>query len=80
MKLEASREFIDMIEKSAREWRSVKSQLEEKYQHYDVYCKDEFGIKVNFSALDSAVIVHGATIVNDDKYINFLLRYGNMHE
>jgi hypothetical protein len=80
MKLEASREFIDMIEKSAREWRSVKSQLEEKYQHYDVYCKDEFGIKVNFSALDSAVIVHGATIVNDDKYINFLLRYGNMHD
>jgi len=80
MKIEASKEFVDMIEKSAREWRTVKSQLEEKYQHYDVYCKEEFGIKVDFAALDNAVLIRGAKVVNDDKYINFLLRFGNMHE
>lgn len=80
MKLEATKELVEMIEKSAREWRSMKSQLEEKHQHYDVYCKEEFGIKVDFSALDNAVIIHGAKVVNDDKYINFLLRFGNMHD
>lgn len=80
MKIEASKELVAMIEKSAREWRTVKSQLEDKYQHYDVYCKEEFGIKVDFAALDNAVLIRGAKVVNDDKYIIFLLRFGNMHD
>jgi hypothetical protein len=78
MKLEATKEFVEMIERSAREWKKLKSQLPKKYHHYDVYSKDEFGIKVDFSALDSAVIIHGATVVDDEKYVNFLLRYGDM--
>ena len=80
MKLEASKELVDMIEKSAREWRAVKSQLEEKYQHYDVYCKEEFGIKVDFTAIENVVIIRGANVLNDEKYINFLLRFGNMYD
>jgi hypothetical protein len=78
MKLEATAELVEMIERSAREWKKVKSQLAKKYQHYDVYCKDEFGIKVDFAAFDTHVIIHGATVYDEEKYINFLLRYGNM--
>lgn len=80
MKIEATKEFVDMIEQSAREWRLLKSQLEEKYHKYDTYAKDNFGIKVDFSALDNAVIIHGATIVDEEKYITFLLKYGDMHD
>lgn len=80
MKIEATRELVEMIEKSAREWRAIKSQLEEKYHHYDMYCIDYFGIKVDFSATEGAVVVHGATILDEEKYINFMLKYGNMHD
>ena len=78
IKLEATKELVEMIEKSAREWRSIRPQLEEKHRHYDLYCIDEFGIEVDFSAIDHAVIINGATVVDDEKYINFLLRYGEM--
>lgn len=80
MKIEASEELVAMVEKSAREWRKLKPQLDEKYHHYDVYCEEEFGMKVDFSAFENAVIIHGATVIDDDKYINFLLRFGNMHD
>jgi uncharacterized lipoprotein YehR (DUF1307 family) len=78
MKLEATKELVEMIERSAREWRNLKPQLETRLHYYDVYCEEEFGIKVDFSALDNAVIIHGAKVVNEDKYVNFLLRYGDM--
>ena len=80
MKLEATSELVEMIEKSAREWKKLKPQLDERLHHYDVYCEEEFGMKVDFSALDHAVIIHGATVVNDEKYINFMLRYGMPNE
>lgn len=80
MKIDATKELVQMIEKSAREWRTLKSQLEEKHQHYDSYCIDYFGLKVDFSALDGAVIIHGATILDEEKYMTFLLKYGNMHD
>lgn len=78
MKLEATKELVEMIERSAREWRSLKHQLDKRLHHYDVYCKEEFGIEVEFSALDNAVIIHGARVMNEEKYVNFLLRYGDM--
>ena len=78
IKIEATEELVKMIEKSAREWRKLKPQLEKRLHHYDVYADEEFGIKVDFTAFDEAVIIHGAMITNEDKYINFLLRYGNM--
>ncbi len=78
MKLEATKELVEMIERSAREWRSIKFSLDKELHHYDIYCKREFGLSVDFSALENAVIIHGATIVDEDKYVNFLLRYGDM--
>ena len=78
MKLDATEELVSMIRKSASEWRHMKEILDEKLHYYDVYCEHEFGIKVDFSAVDGMVIVHGAEIVDDDKYVNFLLRYGDM--
>jgi uncharacterized lipoprotein YehR (DUF1307 family) len=80
MKLEATKELVEMIEQSAREWRLLKSHLEEKHHKYDTYAKDNFGIEVEFSALDNAVIIHGATVLDEEKYITFLLKYGDMHD
>lgn len=79
-KIDATKELVQMIEKSAREWKKIKATLDEKYHHYDTYANDMFGIKVDFSAFDDMVIINGAEIINDEKYINFLLRYGNMHD
>ena len=42
------------------------------------YIYSQFGLNVDFSAQEDAVIIHGATVIDDEKYINFLLRYGNM--
>lgn len=80
MKIEATEEFVKMIELSAREWRVIKTQLEEKYHKYDAYAIEYFGIDVDFSAMDGAVVVHGATILDEEKYVTFLLKYGDMHD
>ena len=80
MTVEATKEFVQMIDKSAREWRARKSQLEEKYHHFDLYAEDFFGIIVDFQLCDNLVAVFGAKIVDEDKYINFLLTYGEVHE
>ena len=77
-KIDATKELVEMIEKSAREWKKIKATLEVKYHHYDTYANEMFGINVDFSVFDDMVVINGAEIVNDEKYINFLLRYGDM--
>jgi hypothetical protein len=81
-KIEATKEFVELIERSAREWKLLKSQLEKKYHLYDTYAEDYFGLRVDFSMYrlqDGDVItIQGAEIIDEEKYINFLLKYGDM--
>jgi uncharacterized lipoprotein YehR (DUF1307 family) len=78
MKIEATKELVQMIERSAREWKRIKPILEEKHRHYDTYAEDMFGINVDFGVFDNKVAIIGAQIIDDEKYVNFLLRYGDM--
>ena len=78
MKLEATTELIEMINRSAREWNKFKSQLPEIHHFYDVYAKDIFGLNVDFSLMEDKVLIQGATIIDDDKFVNFVLTFSDM--
>lgn len=79
MKLEATKELVEMINLSAREWKSDPNRIDVD-KHFDSYCEREYGLKVDFSTMGNAVIVESATVTDEEKYINFLLRFGNMHD
>ena len=80
IKIEATKELVQMIDRSAKEWKAIKFTLDDQLHYYDVYANETFGLKVDFNVFDDMILVTGAEIIDDEKYMNFLLRYGNMHD
>jgi hypothetical protein len=78
MKIEITEEFVAAITRSVREWKRETVPHESEDQHYDVYCEREYGMKVEFAATGNIVSILGATMVDEEKYINFLLKFGDM--
>lgn len=79
MKLEATKELVEMVNLSARAWKSDPNRTD-KDKNFDEYCEREYGLQVEFSVMGNAVMVEGATVVDEEKYIIFLLKFGNMHD
>lgn len=75
--LEATKELVNMVNLAARAWK-VDPFRTENDKHFDEYCEREHGLKVEFSIAGNAVMVDGATIIDEDKYSIFLLKFGNM--
>lgn len=78
MRLEVTEDLIKNITNAVRAWKRDTIPLDDEEQHFDTYCEEEHGLKVDFASDGHIVLVQGATVVDEDKYINFLLRYGNM--
>ena len=79
MKVEASKELVEMVNAAARSWKVDPNRMEND-NHFDVYCEREYGLQVKFSVAGHAVIVEGATITDEEKYMIFLLKFGKMHD
>lgn len=64
-----------MVSLSAKAWKNEPNKTKHD-KHFDEYCEREHGLKIDFSTIGDAVIVNGATITDEEKYIWFLLRFG----
>jgi cellulase/cellobiase CelA1 len=80
MRVEITPELVDIITRSVRTWKRHTEPLDDKEQHYDTFCEETYGLKIDFFTVDGKVHVGGATVIDEDKYIEFLLTYGNMPE
>ena len=78
--VEVTPELIQTNTKAVRTWKRETLPLDDEEQHFDTFCEEEHGLQVDFGLNGNAVIVLGAKIVDDEKYINFLLKFGNMHD
>jgi len=78
--VEVTPELITNITRAVRAWKRDTVPLEDEEQHFDTFCKEEHGLDVEFGQNGHIVVVLGATIVDEGKYINFLLKFGNMHD
>lgn len=78
--LEVTTELVNNITRAVRAWKKETIPHESEDQHFDTFCKEEHGLDVEFGQNGHVVVVLGATIVDEEKYINFLLRFGNMHD
>jgi len=74
--VEVTPELIQTITKAVRTWKRETLPLDEEDQHFDTFCEQEHGLKVEFGQHGHAVVVLGAEIIDEEKYINFLLRFG----
>ncbi len=79
MKIEATKELVEMVNLAARAWKTDPNRTEHD-KHFDDYCEREYGLTVEFSTMGSAVLVEGATVTDEEKYIIFMLKFGNMHD
>ena len=80
MRLEITPELIEAITKAVRAWKRDTIPHEEEDQHFDTFCEEEHGLRIDFVSDGHAVMIQGAEVLDEDKYIDFLLRYGNMHD
>lgn len=76
--VEVTPELVDTITRAVRAWKRETIPHESEDQHFDTYCKEEHGLDVEFGQNGHIVVVLGATIIDEEKYVNFLLRFGNM--
>lgn len=76
MSLEVTEDLVKVINRAAVEWQK-EPLTGSKYVYFDIKCKREFGIDVEFSVKSGKVSVESAEIIDDEKYIWFLLRYGS---
>jgi hypothetical protein len=76
--IEVTPELVDTITRAVRAWKRETIPHESEDQHFDTYCKEEHGLDVEFGQNGHVVVILGATIIDEEKYINFLLRFGNM--
>ena len=76
--VEVTPELISTITRAVRAWKRETIPHESEDQHFDTYCKEVHGLDVEFGQNGHIVVVLGATVIDEEKYINFLLRFGNM--
>jgi hypothetical protein len=60
---------------AAHEW-SNEPMSPMKYSKFDEICLEEYGIEATFSGDRGVVELRSAVVVDEDKYIWFLLRFG----
>jgi hypothetical protein len=75
MNIEVTEHFVNTVNRAAIEWNK-EPKTGDKYVYFDVKCLEQFGIKVKFSGKSGAVLLESAEIVDEEKYIWFLLTYG----
>lgn len=75
MNIEINEDFVKTLNKAAREWSHEPMSIM-KFKHFDEMCKSEYGIDATFSGDRGVVELQTAKIVDDEKYIWFLLRFG----
>lgn len=78
--VEVTPEFVDTVTRAVRLWKRETLPLEEDDQHFDTFCENEYGLQVDFGQNGHLVIILGATVIDEEKYINFLLKFGKMHD
>lgn len=77
MRIEATAELVNMINAAAGLWKTDPRRTPGD-NHFDLFCEKEWGLKIDFVVAEDKVMVHGATITDEDKYVNFLLTFGSM--
>jgi len=75
MNIEINEDFVKTLNKAAQEW-SHEPMSSMKFKHFDEMCKAEYGIDATFSGDRGVVELQTAQIIDDEKYIWFLLRFG----
>jgi hypothetical protein len=75
MNIEITESFISTLNNAAREW-SAEPITATKFKHFDELCKAEYGIDATFSGDRGIVELQTANIIDEEKYIWFLLRFG----
>ena len=75
MNIEINETFVQTLNNAAREWSS-EPMTTLKFKHFDEMCKSEYGIDAIFSGDRGIVELQQAKIVDEEKYIWFLLRFG----
>lgn len=78
-KIEITQELVEMINLAVKEWKTDPNRDPDD-KHFDLYCEEMFGLTIDFAIMGHALLVEGAKVSDDNKYINFLLRFGNMHD
>ena len=74
--VEVTPELIQTITRAVRTWKKETLPLDDEEQHFDTFCEQEHGLRVEFGQHGNNVLILGAEILDEDKYINFLLRFG----
>lgn len=73
--IEINETFVKTLNNAATEW-SQEPMTEMKFKQFDTHCLVEYGIRATFSGNRGVVELQTAEVVDEDKYIWFLLRYG----
>lgn len=73
--IEINESFVRTLNNAAKEW-SQEPISTTKFKQFDVLCKSEYGIDATFSGDRGVVELVSANIVDEEKYIWFLLRFG----
>jgi hypothetical protein len=79
-KIEVTKELMVNITNAVRAWQKYTVPLEDEDQHFDTFCEDMYGLKIEFFTVDNSVHVAGAEVVDEEKYMNFLLTFGMPNE
>lgn len=79
VKLNVTQEFIGSINNAVHSWKRD-PMLYKLHRYFDVLCEEEYGIKVDWSINEEngGVQVNGAAIIDEEKYVWFLLKFGDM--
>ena len=75
MNIEINETFVKTLNNAAKEWSSEPMSVT-KFKHFDELCKAEYGIDATFSGERGVVELQDAKIIDEEKYIWFLLRFG----
>lgn len=79
MKVEVTEEFVGSINNAVHAWKRD-PMLYKLHRYFDVLCEEEYGVKVDWVVSDSgAVQINGAELIDEEKYILFLLKFGEVH-
>jgi len=75
VKIEITETFVKTLNNAAREWSSEPMTIT-KFKHFDELCAAEYGINATFSGDRGVVELQSAKVIDEEKYIWFLLRFG----
>lgn len=75
VKIDITESFVKTMNNAAHEWTN-EPPTPLKHDKFDELCLEEYGIDATFSGDRGVVVLQSATVVDEEKYIWFLLRFG----